>query len=174
MDLQQLEFNTPLRIKFASKDENGNPARDAYTEYRDLFPDQVTPLEEDWVATRSEKIKTRAESYDHNTWIFSHDQIKIGAVEHETGIKFLIEIAAGVAVTVISSFVMRMWNKWGASRKKYYPNKGVSFVLEINSKTFPDGRSKTDSRIERSGPVDQTIIYEVEKALDKLRTELDN
>jgi hypothetical protein len=37
-----LEFNTPLRIKFVSKDENGNPARDAYYEYRDLFSKQVT------------------------------------------------------------------------------------------------------------------------------------
>jgi hypothetical protein len=172
MDIQQLEFNAPLRIKFASKSEHGHPAS-AYDEYRDLFPDPVTPLEGDWSATRSEEIKTRPKSHgQHNTWILSHDQIKIGAVEHEDGIEFLLSIASGVAVSVISPLVLRMWSKWGGLRKKYHPKETVSFVLEINSRTFPDGRSETESRIEKSGQVsDETIIEETEKALDKLRTE---
>lgn len=66
MDLQQLEFNAPLRIKFASESEYGHPTS-AYKEYRDLFPAQHTELEEDWTATLSEMIKTRGESHGQKT-----------------------------------------------------------------------------------------------------------
>jgi hypothetical protein len=131
---------------------------------------RLPPWKKTWTATLSEKIKTRAESHGHNTWILSHDQIKIGAVEHEDGIEFLLNIASGVAVSVISTFVLRMWNKWGGLRKKYQPKESVSFVLEINSRTFPDGRSETESRIEKSGQVsNEMIIEEMEKALSELR-----
>lgn len=66
MNPQQLEFNAPLRIKFASESEYGHPTS-AYKEYRDLFPAQHTELEEDWTATLSEMIKTRGESHGQKT-----------------------------------------------------------------------------------------------------------
>ena len=71
MDIQQLEYNTPLRIKFASMDINGNLIGDAGPEYDILFPDPSTPLESGWIATQSQEIHTRTESYGHRTWILS-------------------------------------------------------------------------------------------------------
>ena len=148
MDVQRLERDTPLRIKFASINENGNLFPDAHEEYDDIFPNQTTQLEEGWIATRSNDIEARDGSSGHKAWTLTHDKdkISIGAVAHETGIEFLIdylrEVAVGVATTAITSLMNSMWNKWRASRKLPGKNKIESTYVIEAEKVLPDGSKK--------------------------------
>jgi len=159
LNLQQLEYDTILRIKFAEIDQERGILRGiAGGAYHFLFPSQKTELEEGWIATQSEMITTKTESHNHNTWVLSHKEIQIVAVEHENGIEFLFpviqEILVGVAATIVTSFIQHMWNKWGAARKAaYVPGGEPSYVVEVASEAFPDGRIKTVKRLEVRGPV---------------------
>ena len=164
MDLQQLEYNTPLRIKFASINEIGNLVPDAHVEYTVLFPNQSSELEGGWIATQSEMIQTKNASFNHRTWTLSHDNIQIVAVEHETGIELLFDIFRDTGVSVatvgITSLIAWMWNKWRASRKLPGTNKVDPSYVRETVEYFPDGRTKKSIREEIRGPVSAEVVRE--------------
>jgi hypothetical protein len=163
MDVEQLELNAPLRIKFASMDKNENLIGDAGPEYNMLFPNLSTLLESGWIATGSQKIHTRTESYNHRTWILSHENLRIVAVEHETGIEFLIDtfkdVSVQVATAAVTSLISFLWTKWRAARKSRGTNFVESTYVKETLKISPDG-SKTYTRELLPGTVSNKGIEE--------------
>jgi hypothetical protein len=131
-------------------------------------------LEEGWVATESKPIMTRSE-YLRPTWILSDKKIQIAAVEHETGIEFLFDlakdIAIGVTTPIIVSILTKMWNKWRTSRTSSNPSKvEPSYIIEYVSEASPDGTIKTVKRIEIRGQVSTYKIGDqTAKALNELK-----
>jgi hypothetical protein len=125
MNVQQLEYDAPLRIKFASMDKNGRLVGNAGPYHYDfLFSDDSTMLEGGWTVRRSDNIHTRQEPSQerngHRTWILSKDKIQIAAVEHEDGIELLFDMVKDVTVQVgtaaVTSLITLMWSKWRKSR----------------------------------------------------------
>ena len=67
MDVQGLENNADIRIKFASINERGGYDGDALEEYQALFPENVGDLTEGWRYESVGMVETRFE-HDRNTW----------------------------------------------------------------------------------------------------------
>ena len=61
MDIQKLENNADIRIKFASINERGGYDGDSHDEYRALFPQTTGKLTEGWQYEYVGLIETRFE-----------------------------------------------------------------------------------------------------------------
>jgi hypothetical protein len=162
--MQPIEYNPPLKIKFASIDENGELVGDASQEYTALFPNPSTKLEGGWVATKYEMAEAKNAYLHHRTWILTNDKIRIAAVAHETGMELLIdpvkEIAIGVATAGVTSVITWLWNKWRDSRKDRANKVESSYVIETVSEVLPDGKSRKITRLELRGPVSVKMVGE--------------
>lgn len=171
MDVQKLEFDTDLRVKFASINEKGGYEGDAHEEYAVFF----AQLNKDWSYVEVEEpIETRFE-WTRNAWVLTHEptQTQIAAVEHETGIEILVSVGAGIVSTVaaeaIISFVKWGWGKWNSSRDSVSGKVNSSLVVESVTDRFPDGRIRRVDRLEIREPLKADLVSSyVEQSLTKL------
>ncbi len=153
MEVQELENNADIRIKFASINGRGAYDDDANEEYRTLFPEKAGDLAEGWRYEDVGRIETRFE-YDRNAWRLEHpsSDIETAAVEHETGIEILVlGIASGVGTAAIVGLSKWFWCKWKDIRPNKLPS---SFVAEKVTERDADGRIRCVERIELRGPID--------------------
>ena len=78
-----------------------------------------------------------------------HEKLEIAAVEHETGIEFLIDVFKDVSVQIataaVTSLIAFVWTKWRATRKSSTPNSVDSTYVKETLKISPDG-TKTYTR----------------------------
>lgn len=161
MDVQELERNAEVRIKFASINEFGGYNKDAGVEYQAFFPQKEGPLEQEWVYKKVDKlIETRFE-YNRHAWVLTHTptQTQIAAVEHETGIAILTGIVSGVGTAAVVSLVKWAWQKWKSARASIPQERVESgIVREKVTERFPDGRIRTVERLELRAPLDPEIV----------------
>lgn len=157
MKAQQYEDCSNLRIKFASIDIDGSLVRDSANEYETLFaelPDEWSILETDVVQSR------RADA--NGAWLLGKGaEEELAAVEHETGVEFLLAVGASVASTAIIQFVSWAWKRWCDSRKadiKAGMKVEPSFVLELVEDRFPNGQIRRTRKLEIYGPVEAEAI----------------
>jgi hypothetical protein len=158
MEVQELENNADIRLKFASINERGGYDGDAAEEYQALFPENAGDLTEGWRYESVGVIETRFE-YDRNAWRLAHPScdFEAAAVEHETGIEILVlGIASGVGTAAIVGLGKWLWRKWRDVRD---PNKqSSSFVAEKVTERGADGKIRRVERIEMRGPVEATAV----------------
>ena len=157
MDIQKLENNADIRIKFASINERGGYDGDSHDEYRALFPQTTGKLTEGWQYEYVGLVETRFE-YDRSAWRLKHQSsgITVATIEHETGIEILVGIASGVATAAIIGLSKWLWNQWQDVRG---PNKrSSSLVAEKVTERDTDGNIRYIERIEIRGPIDTTTV----------------
>jgi hypothetical protein len=150
---QEYEDRSNLRIKFASVDPHGFLVRDASEEY-DTFFDE-TP--ERWSVKDADRVNTLR--YDGNrAWFLRTDGEELVAVEHETGIEFLLAVGASVASTAVVEMVSWAWTRWRNSREEKIRTGSrveATLVLESVEDRFPDGRIRRSRKVEVHGPIDE-------------------
>ncbi len=167
MDIQKVEYNADLRIKFASINENGGWNYDAiqeYTQFFDEFPN-------DWVySENTSQIETRFD-FQRRAWVLTHSDSKteIAVVEHESGIEFLIAVGIGLSTEAIISLVKWGWKKWNTSRETLGKKLEPSLILENVTSRRPDGQILTVERMEFRAPLaDNDVEKHVKGALSQL------
>src|SRR5438874_7533133 len=104
MKAQKYEDQSCLRIKFASIDQYGFLVRDASEEYKSFFLE--TPP--GWSAVDTDPVKT-LRGDGNRAWLLRTESEEVLAVEHETGIEFLLAVGATVASTAIVELVSWAW-----------------------------------------------------------------
>jgi len=163
MDVQELEYNADMRIKFASINEKGQYVGDAHYDLYDSFIMEVVQ-EASWLPTEVPQIETKHE-YMRRAWIFSKSTDQIAVVEHETGVEILVGITAAVAAAAIVGFTKWAWKEWKKLRSSQpndlgftVPNVEPSLVIEIVTDRWADGRIRTLKRSEVRGPVDAQVV----------------
>jgi len=112
MNVQHLERNADVRIKFAAINQFGGLESDANQEYVDLFTD----FRKDWKLKENVGYTNDKSEWVPRSWVlqFKDRKTEIAAVEHETGIEILIGITSGLAVEAIVEFTKWAWKKWKA------------------------------------------------------------
>ena len=154
---QEYEDRSNLRIKFASIGMDGSLVRDSSEEYETLFaqlPDEWSILDTDFVESR------RADA--NRAWLLRRGaEEELAAVEHETGVEFLLAVGVSVASAAIIQFVSWAWKRWRDSRAAHI-KAGVkvepSFVLESVEDRFPSGRIRRTRKLEIYGPIEADAL----------------
>ncbi len=162
MDIQKLERNADIRIKFASINDLGGYDGDADEEYQSFFPKKEGKLEGDWVYKEVDGfIETRYEA-TRGAWELCHNptQAQIAAVKHETGIEILIltGIASGVGTSAVIGLVKWGWKKWNTLRSSKANKVESGFIIEKVTDRFPDGRIRTVEKRELRPPLDHEVV----------------
>lgn len=162
MDIQKLEFNADIRIKFATITETGKMDGDAWQEYLDLFSDTI----EGWTFKKYDGYIDTRTAWQRSAWYLTYadGETEMAAVEHETGMEILIGIVSGVATEAIVAFVKWGWAKWKASRAKEPQKIEPSLVIERVTERTKEGIIRTIDRLEIRGPL---TSEEVGKYLSK-------
>ena len=164
MDIQQLEYDADVRIKFAAINQKGGLDGDANQEYLDL----LSNFANGWTYTENPlPIETRFE-WMRRSWTFTYKDKKteIAAVEHETGIEILVAITSGLAVEAIVHFTKWAWNKWKASRAADTHKIESSLIVETVTDRTESGTIRTINKIEVHAPLAESDITKyIEAAL---------
>jgi hypothetical protein len=162
INLQALEHHADVRIKFASIDPSGCLTSDAHDEYNHLFKE----LPSHWVVKEApQPIETR---FDHSrrAWEVNIEQATLGAVEHETGVEFIMAIGSNVAAEAIVQFVTWAWNKWREVRS----SKAIrsSLIIEHIGDQSSHSGAIVIERNEFRGPVSpEAVPRYVREALER-------
>ncbi|HEX9595414.1 MAG TPA: hypothetical protein VF982_00925, partial [Anaerolineales bacterium] len=170
MNLQDLERDPDLRIKFASIDEHGVNIGDADCEYDCFF----TTLPQGWNAEVAEQVQTRSEG-PRPARRLAHDGTELGAVQHETGVEFLVALAGGTASSVASAAIIGFstwaWSRWQELRasKPLAP----SLVLEGVVARSLTGQPLVTTRQELRGPLSADAVGKSIENFLQRRTEID-
>lgn len=168
MNVQELEYNAEFRIKFASINKSGGFEGDALEEYASIFPDVSGELFEGWRYESADRVETRFE-HDRDAWGLSYenaakDEIRVAAIEHETGIELLAipiitGIISGVSTAAVVGLTGVLWKKWNESRG---PNKlPSSLILEKVENRNDDGSIQSVKKLEVRGPIDPGSITSI-------------
>jgi hypothetical protein len=107
-DAQRLELAAPLRLKFASFNEQGNLWPNSDPDYPPFFEALPPGCER----TELGLIETRREHRQRASRL-SDGQFELLAVEHETGIELiLIPVGVGLLTNAIWEFTKWAWKRW--------------------------------------------------------------
>src|SRR5713226_3339361 len=107
MKAQEYENRGNWRVKFASMDRYGFLVRDANEEYTAFFME--TPG--DWSVVDTASVETlRADG--RQTWLLRSHSQEMLAVEHETGIEFLLNVGSSVTSTAVVELISWAWRRW--------------------------------------------------------------
>lgn len=137
-------------------DEFGFLVRDASDEYQSFFSE--TPA--GWSVVDTDIVRT-LRGDGNRAWGLQTETEEIVAVEHETGIEFLLAVAAGVASTAIVELVSWAWKRWRDSRAEGIQmgtKAEPTLVLEAVESRSPDGRIWKTNKLEIRGPIDQPAV----------------
>jgi hypothetical protein len=164
-ELQQLENNPSLRIKFASIDDKGMFVSDAHDDYQDFFKDLLNEVSDWTLEPQVVQVQTRHQQ-QRPAHVLSDGKTRLAMVEHETGMEIVVAIAAGVASDAITSLVAWGWNKWKQIRAaKAAPGqvRKVEPTLTLEGIVARDaaGRALELIRVERPGPLSAEAISAV-------------
>jgi hypothetical protein len=156
MKAQEYEDQSSFRIKFASIDNYGFLIRDSSEEYTSFFLE--TP--QGWCAGDTDPVQTfRGDG--HRAWLLRMESEEVLAVEHETGIEFLLAVGSAVASTAIVGLVSWAWQRWRNSRAKGIQmgaKAEPTLVLEAVEDRRLDGRIRISRKLELHGPIDQAAV----------------
>jgi len=160
-DVQKLEYNAAIRIKFASINDDGGYRRDASEEYLSFFPESEGELEGNWFYKAIEgEIEARSGSLRH-AWVLNHGptQTQIVVVGHETGMEILVAIgisAAGSAIVGLSVWAWRNWRKARSNARNSNDKVEPSIEAEKEVETIYDNKGtkiKTTKRVRMMQPL---------------------
>ena len=154
-DIQSLENDADIRIKFASVNSRGGYDGDSHHEYRNMFPEHEGELVAGWRYARTAgHVLTRFE-YERDAWRLDHPDLDIrgGAVEHETGVEILVaSFLAPLAVEATVALVKWMWRKWSTSRSP--GTVSPSLVVEVVTERSEHGAIRTTQSWTVRGPIE--------------------
>jgi hypothetical protein len=152
---QILEREAAFRIKFASIQDDGVYASDSAGVYRAFFAE--TP--EGWrLSNEAPLIETRAD-HQRTARVLSRDQVRVVAVEHETGLEMLVGAGVNLTSAGITALVAWAWKRWRESRNQ------VKVIVEEPSLVLTRLEHRTGSRevrtystMEVRGPIDEKSV----------------
>jgi hypothetical protein len=150
-ELERLELNPSLRIKFASLDDKGRLSSDAGEEYNGFFAD----MPPGWIETGQMTVKTRYE-HDRTAHVLRYGKAELAIVKHETGAEvILLGLGINFASEAIVGLVVWGWNRW-KQRRAAVAAGGVAkveptLVLEGVVERDPASGSKEIARAEAPG-----------------------
>ena len=153
-DVQRLENDAEIRIKFASINDRGGYDGDAWIEYQKIFPDPEGELPGGWRYQDVGMVMTRFEN-TRTAYRLKHADLEEGAaaVEHETGLELvLIGVASGVATAAVVGLSKWLWKKWQESRPA--DSLPPSIIVERVTEWKPDGTILRSERYEVRGPLE--------------------
>jgi hypothetical protein len=150
-----------VRIKFGSRDEQGNLRTDSFL--HEEYADMESHPPKGWTVSSAGEVETKTE-YIRQSWFWQSRKNNALAVEHETGIEiFLVGIGINIASAAIIGLATLAWKEWRKSRKKH--KKPASFVhLETVDRTAR-GKERFRKTIELYGSVQEADIQRAMKWL---------
>jgi hypothetical protein len=153
--LQNLENSCDLRIKFALIDNRGGYKGEAGPEEYESF---LAGLPEGWRRDSDGfYISTRSEG-PRNAWRLRNNGLDIAIVEHETGVEFLLGIAAGVATSAIYDLMKWGWKEW-QKRRESRASKVPTFLEIERMRRNSDGTLLGSEVVRIRGPVDDSLLW---------------
>jgi hypothetical protein len=162
--LQQLEYQADLRIKLASLDGKSRYVADACGEYVGLFAD----LPSGWrTAAEPVTIETRSEA-TRRAWLLSSGGTEVGAVEHETGLEFVLAIGGSVAAAATYDLIrwgLSTWLERRAAARAKDRDKAPTFLEIERTRRDADGQILGSETIRLRGPVADA---DLRRALERL------
>ena len=153
MRAQVLELHHGIRVKFASLRDDGSFDHDCHEEYA-VFPQEAP---NGWRVQNEGQIQTRHDSM-RDSWLFSDGTHKVAAVEHETGIEFLLDMGVNVGSAAIVGFATWAWARWKQSRGT---KPSSTFIAEKIEDRLPDGTERRVKRITIKGELAASEINDV-------------
>lgn len=127
-EVEVADLKGPLRVTFAGYTDRGYPLGDSNELYLDFF----SPLPEGWLAEEVGVVETR--THDRLfAWEVSTGDVKIVAVQHETGLELILLGAAANLVSEAAVLLVKWaWNRWkGRRRDRSNPMPPASCVIEV-------------------------------------------
>lgn len=158
MDIQASEYASDLRIKFASLGDGGQLVSDTTeTDYEKFFE----RVPDGWQVRSIREIHTRSDG-QRRARVLAKGETELAAVEHETGVEFLVpvaqSVAAGLGTSALEGLLTWAWQKWGAIRQPPATADGSGQpercdpTLRLETATTANGARKLQ-RQDFSGPV---------------------
>jgi hypothetical protein len=157
-ELQQLESNPALRIKFASIGNDGFFISDASDDYQQFFADLPKEVSDWEFEPQTMLVQTRRES-QREAHILRHGGSELAMVKHETGVEVIVTgVASSHASSAITSLVAWGWNKWKQIRAAKAAKVESTLTLEGVMAHDAAGKAAEIVRVEKRGPLSGDVV----------------
>jgi uncharacterized membrane protein len=152
---QNLEHEAAFRIKFASIQDDGVYASDSSGVYPAFFAETPNGWQ---LSTEASLIETRAD-HQRPARVLSRDQVRVVAVEHETGLEMLVGVGVNLTSAGITALVAWAWKRWRESRNQINVTVAEpSLVLTRLERRTGSREVRTYSTMEVRGPIDEESV----------------